>query len=95
MALSPEDVQKVALLSRLRLSGPELDRFTIQLNRIVGYVEQLQELDTEGVEPMAHPLVIENVFREDEVRDSLDRDVALQNAPKQRNGFYLVPPVLD
>ena len=95
MALSREEVQKVALLGRLSLSEAELEKFTSQLNQIVGYVEQLQELDTEDVEPMAHPLPIQNVFREDEVCRSIGSEIALAVAPKQDGSFYLVPPVLD
>ncbi len=95
MALSRDEVLKVALLGRLKLSEAELEKFTTQLNQIVGYVEQLQQLDTEDVEPMAHPLPIHNVFRADEVKPSLEIDSALANAPKRDPEFYLVPPVLD
>jgi aspartyl-tRNA(Asn)/glutamyl-tRNA(Gln) amidotransferase subunit C len=95
MSLSREDVEKVALLGRLRLSNAELEKFTTQINQIVGYVAQLQELDTEEVEPMAHPLPINNVFRSDEVRESIGVGKALANAPKRDTEFYLVPPVLE
>ena len=95
MALSREEVLKVALLGRLNLSDAELEKFTTQLNQIVGYVEQLQQLDTEDVEPMAHPLPINNVFRADEVKESIGVDKALANAPKRDTEFYLVPPVLE
>lgn len=95
MALSRDEVLKVALLGRLKLSEAELEKFTTQLNQIVGYVEQLQELDTEDVEPMAHPLPMNNVFRADEVKPSIEVDSALANAPKRDREFYLVPPVLD
>ena len=95
MALSRHEVEKVALLGRLKLSEAELEKFTIQLNQIVGYVEQLQKLDTEEVEPMAHPLPINSVFRADEVKESIGVDKALANAPKRDTEFYLVPPVLD
>jgi len=95
VALSHEEVEKVALLARLKLSEAELEKFTTQLNQIVGYVEQLQQLDTEDVEPMAHPLPVTNVFRADEVRPSIGTDAALANAPKRDEEFYLVPPVLD
>jgi aspartyl-tRNA(Asn)/glutamyl-tRNA(Gln) amidotransferase subunit C len=95
VALSREEVEKVALLGRLKLSDAELEKFTTQLNQIVGYVEQLQELNTEDVEPMAHPLPINNVFRADEVRPSVGADKALAGAPKHDNEFYLVPPVLE
>ena len=95
MALSRQEVEKVALLGRLKLSEAELEKFTTQLNQIVGYVEQLQQLDTEDVEPMAHPLPINNVFRADEVKPSIGTDAALANAPKRDPEFYLVPPVLE
>lgn len=95
MALSREEVLKVALLGRLKLSEAELEKFTTQLNQIVGYVEQLQQLDTEDVEPMAHPLPINNVFRADAVTESIGAEKALANAPKRDAEFYLVPPVLE
>jgi aspartyl-tRNA(Asn)/glutamyl-tRNA(Gln) amidotransferase subunit C len=95
MSLTRQEVEKVALLARLKLSEAELEKFTAQINQIVGYVEQLQELDTESVEPLAHPLPINNVFRGDEIQPSLDVEKALSNAPKRGSGFYLVPPVLD
>ena len=66
MALSIDEVAKVAILARLRLSPDELQTFTGQLNAIVGYVAQLQELDTSGVEPLAHGVEVRNVFRDDE-----------------------------
>ncbi len=95
MALSAEQVQAVALLARLRLTDEELAVMTGQLNKIVEYVEQLHEVDTKDVEPLAHPLPISNVFREDRLRPSLPRDVALRNAPDTDGEFFLVPPVLD
>ena len=65
MSLSHADVAKVALLARLQLSPAELETFTSQLNSIVDYIAQLQELDTTGVEPLAHGVEVRNVFRED------------------------------
>jgi aspartyl-tRNA(Asn)/glutamyl-tRNA(Gln) amidotransferase subunit C len=94
MSLSREDVAKVALLARLRLTGEELDRMTAQLGQIVGYVEQLQELNTDDVEPMAHGVELTNVFKSDETRPSLDRAAALANAPKHDEECYRVPAVL-
>ena len=94
MSLSREDVEKVALLARLELSDDELELMTAQLGQIVGYVEQLNELDTDEVEPMAHAVELVNVFRADEVADSLPRDQALANAPKSDGECYLVPAVL-
>lgn len=94
MSLSREEVEKVSLLARLRLSEQELDLMTSQLGQIVKYVEQLSELDTEDVEPMAHAVAIQNVFADDEVGASLDRDQALANAPKRDDECYRVPAVL-
>lgn len=95
MSLTRQEVEKVALLARLKLTEEELDHFTEQLGQILAYVDQLAELDTENVEPLAHPLDVTNVFREDEVQPSIDRDKALANAPKRDAEFYLVPPVLE
>lgn len=94
MSLSREDVEKVALLARLRLSDEELQTLTPQLAAIVSYVEQLAELDTSGVEPMAHAVERTNVFRADEPRPSLPVKDALSNAPKQDGECYQVPAVL-
>lgn len=94
MSLSRQEVEKVSLLARLRLSDDELDRMTQQMGQIVAYVESLAQLDTEHVEPMAHALEIFNVFAPDEPRPSLDRDAALAAAPHHDREFYLVPAVL-
>lgn len=95
MNLSVEDVAKVAFLARLRLDASELPKFTSQLNSIVQFVEQLQELDTEGIEPLAHGIEVRNVFRDDKREPSLNRDDALVNAPKRNHEAFLVPVVLD
>jgi len=92
--LSRDDVAKVALLGRLRLTEEELATMTEQLQRIVGYVEQLNELDTTGIEPMAHALDMHNVFAEDVQHQHLPREAALANAPKRDEECYRVPAVL-
>ncbi|HEY2841064.1 MAG TPA: Asp-tRNA(Asn)/Glu-tRNA(Gln) amidotransferase subunit GatC [Pirellulales bacterium] len=94
MSLSREQVEKVSLLARLQLSESELIAMTAQLDAIVGYVEQLAEVDTEQVEPMAHAIELSNVFREDRARPSVDRGEILANAPHADGQFYLVPAVL-
>ncbi|MCE5266919.1 MAG: Asp-tRNA(Asn)/Glu-tRNA(Gln) amidotransferase subunit GatC [Planctomycetaceae bacterium] len=94
MAISRAEVEKVATLARLRLSDRELDLMTGQLGEILGYVDLLSELDTTNVEPMAHPLDVANVFREDVAQPSLPRDAALANAPRTDGECYLVPAVL-
>jgi aspartyl-tRNA(Asn)/glutamyl-tRNA(Gln) amidotransferase subunit C len=95
MSLSTEEVAKVAVLARLRLSPDELQTFTGQLNAIVDYVAQLQEPDTTGVEPLAHGVEVRNVFRDDVRGEALPREAALANAPKRNAEGFLVPAVLD
>jgi aspartyl-tRNA(Asn)/glutamyl-tRNA(Gln) amidotransferase subunit C len=94
MSLTRADVEKVSLLGRLLLSEPELDTMTAQLTRVVGYVEQLAEVDTANVQPMAHAVEMHNVFRDDALAPSLPRDAALSNAPKRDSECYRVPAVL-
>lgn len=94
MGLSREEVEKVSLLARLMLSEEELATMTVQLGQVVDYMALLTELDTTGVEPMAHAVERTNVFRDDEPRPSLPREAALQNAPQQDGECYLVPAVL-
>ena len=95
MSLTAEQVEWVAKLARLELSEAERVEMTAQLARIVAYVDQLQSLKTDGIEPLAHALDLADVFRDDEPRPSLSVDEALGNAPKRRGDFYAVPPVLD
>ncbi len=95
MSLSNAEVAKVAVLARLRLSPDELGAYTSQLNAIVDYVAQLQELDTTGVEPLAHGVELTNVFRDDVRGPALDREQALANAPKRNRTSFLVPAVLE
>ncbi len=93
--LSRDDVAKVALLSRLKLDDGELDRMTEQLGAILGYVERLSEVDTEGIEPMAHAVERTNVFRDDVETPMLPREEALANAPKTDGKYFLVPQIID
>jgi aspartyl-tRNA(Asn)/glutamyl-tRNA(Gln) amidotransferase subunit C len=94
MALSREEVLHVAELARLSLSPEEIELFTVQLNEILEYVEKLQELDTSGVAPLAHVIPLFNVFREDQVRESLPLDAVLENAPAREDGNFLVPRII-
>ena len=94
MSLTREEVEQVSRLARLRLSESELNGMTFQLGRILEYIEQLSELDTDDVQPMAHGVELYNVFRPDQPRPSLDREEALANAPKRDGECYRVPPVL-
>ena len=94
MSLSRAEVEKIALLGRLLLSEEELQRMTVQLGDILGYMDLLGEVATTNVEPMAHARDMANVFRDDVVRPSLDRQQALANAPHRDEQCYLVPAVL-
>ena len=94
MSISRDDVVKVSLLGRLLLGKEELEKMTSQLGQIVAYVDQLSQLDTEGVEPMAHAVETSNVFAADTVRPSLPRESALANAPHHDREYFLVPAVL-
>ena len=94
MALTPEEVRHVAELARLSLGPDETEIFTRQLNDILAYVEKLQELDTAGVVPLAHVIPVFNAFREDEVKEGLAPDEALDNAPAREEGHFVVPRVI-
>jgi aspartyl-tRNA(Asn)/glutamyl-tRNA(Gln) amidotransferase subunit C len=95
MSLTSEEVRWVAHLARLALSDSELETMTRQLGAIVGYVNQLQQVPTDGVEPLAHALDLHSVFRPDEPAPSLSVADALANAPDRRGDFYGVPAVLE
>jgi len=94
MPISRADVEKVSLLARLLLTDAELETMTVELGQIVGYVDQLAEVETDHVEPMAHAVEVHNVFSDDTVAASLPRDQALTNAPHHNERGYLVPAVM-
>ena len=94
-SLSPEQVAKVASLARLKLTPVEQEQMAAQLGQILDYVEVLNEVDTDGVEPMAHAVEVTNVLRADEPRESLPREAALANAPKTDGECFLVPQILE
>jgi aspartyl-tRNA(Asn)/glutamyl-tRNA(Gln) amidotransferase subunit C len=94
MAITRADVENVSMLARLQLSDAEIDRLAGELASIVGYVDQLAQVNTDGVEPMAHAVELNNVFAADKVEPSLPREAALANAPRHNERGYLVPPVL-
>ncbi len=94
MAVTKKDVEYIAELARLKFTDEELEKFTGQLNEILSYVEKLNELDTSNVEPLSHPVEGSNVFREDIVKPSIDREDALRNAPDRNELFFKVPKVI-
>jgi aspartyl-tRNA(Asn)/glutamyl-tRNA(Gln) amidotransferase subunit C len=93
--IDTEQVKKVAKLSRLQLGESEVEEFTHQLSAILDYMEKLNELDTTNVEPLAHCLPISNVFRADEIKESLGTEKTLANAPQRDGNFFKVPKILD
>ena len=95
MKISLEDVQHVAALARLDLSPEEEEKLVTELGSILGYVEKLGELDTEGVAPTAHVLDVGPAFREDEVRNGPEVDALLENAPDRWLSFFRVPKIIE
>ena len=94
MAVTIKDVEHIAELARLKFNENELDNFTHQLNEILSYVDKLNELDTENVEPLSHPVENINVFRDDKVKPSVPTEEALKNAPDKNESFFKVPKVI-
>ena len=90
-----EQVNHVARLARLKLSDTEAAELAEQLGKVLGYIRLLDDVDTEGVEPMVHAIEVRNAFRADEVRDSIAREDALQNAPATDGECFLVPDILQ
>ena len=95
MSIDRTTVEKVAKLARLQLSGEELDRYGKQLGAILDYIAKLEKLDVANLEPLAHAVDTDNVFREDVPRPSLPRDAALQNAPEKTGDFFIVPKIIE
>jgi aspartyl-tRNA(Asn)/glutamyl-tRNA(Gln) amidotransferase subunit C len=95
MKITKQEVEHVAKLARLELSGPEQGILADQLSNILSYVDQLNELDTKGVEPTSHVLDINNVMRDDVPSQSLDQEQALANAPDKAAGYYRVPKIIE
>ena len=91
MSITHADVKKIARLSRIRVEEAEVEHLAGELNGILGWIEQLQEVDVEGVEPMTSAVDVEAPMREDLVTDGEKRDEILANAPKEEDGFFVVP----
>ncbi|BAP43495.1 Asp-tRNA(Asn)/Glu-tRNA(Gln) amidotransferase subunit GatC [Pseudomonas sp. 21LCFQ02] len=95
MALERSDVEKIAHLARLGLDDADLPRTTEALNSILGLVDQMQAVDTNGIEPLAHPLEASQRLREDAVTEQNHRDEYQAIAPAVEQGLYLVPKVIE
>lgn len=94
MSLSREDVQHVAALARLGMSDDEIDNMQEQLSSILGHIDVLSELDTDAIPPTAQVIELSNVYRADEVSESLPQDDVMKMAPDHRGGFFAVAAVM-
>lgn len=95
MKVTRETIEHVAGLARLNISEAEKDRLTLEMEKIISYVDKLNELDTSGVKPMEHVIPLKNVLREDNVEKSYDKDIILSNAPSSEDGCFKVPKVVE
>lgn len=91
--ISTDDVKHVAKLARLELTEEEINKYSKQLGSILQYVEQMNEVDTTGIEPMPHAIPVYNVMREDVVKYEQTKDEMLANAPFEEDGFFRVPKI--
>ncbi|MBW1979879.1 MAG: Asp-tRNA(Asn)/Glu-tRNA(Gln) amidotransferase subunit GatC [Deltaproteobacteria bacterium] len=94
MKISREEIEHIAELARLEISDREKDELTGQMNRILQYMEKLNELDTTGVAATSHAIDLQNAFREDTVQQSLPREECLANAPESNGVEFVVPRVI-
>lgn len=95
MKITREEVEQVGRLARLELQPQEIDRITAELDQILGYVAKLDELNTDGVVATTHSQDVANAFREDEVRESLSREKAIANAPRENGESFVVPRIIS
>lgn len=95
MAVTIKDVEHIAKLAKLNFTEDEKMGFTEQFNEILSFMDKLNELDTTNVEPLSHVIELQNVLREDRVRESLPTEEALKNAPSHTDQFFKVPKVID
>jgi aspartyl-tRNA(Asn)/glutamyl-tRNA(Gln) amidotransferase subunit C len=94
MKITKEEVLYVADLARLDLDQASIEKFAGQIGDVLEYVEKLNEVDTEGLRPTSHAISLTNAFREDELRQPLDRELALANAPEKEDGNFVVPKII-
>lgn len=93
--ITDETIEYVGILAKLELSPEEKEQAKKDMANMLDYIDMLNELDTEGVEPMSHVFPVNNVFREDVVVNGDDRENMLANAPEQKDGCYKVPKTFD
>lgn len=95
LKVSGDEVEKIAVLSKLYIGEDEKDEFAKNLEAVLMHAEKLNELDTKDVAPTAHILPVKNVFRQDEIIKSMDADILTANAPERDGGCFIVPKVLE
>ncbi len=95
MNITDETIQYVAALAKLELTEAEKEKAKIDLSNILGYISSMDELDTSQIEPMSHAFEMKNVFREDVVTNGDDREKLLSNAPKKKDGSFMVPKTVE
>lgn len=93
--ISDETIEYVGILAKLELSDEEKEQAKKDMGSMLDYIDKLNELDTTGVEPMSHAFAVNNVFREDVVTNGDDRDAMLKNAPKVKDGAFMVPKTVE
>jgi aspartyl-tRNA(Asn)/glutamyl-tRNA(Gln) amidotransferase subunit C len=95
MNITDETIEYVAALAKLELNSEEKEKAKNDLGRILAYMDTMNELNTDNMEPMSHVFPIKNVFREDKVTNEPNRDALLNNAPKQKDGCFIVPKTVE
>ena len=95
MQISKEEIRHIANLSMLNLTEEEVEKYTQDMQDILNFAETINNADTEGTDETMGALEIYNVLRKDEVRESMDRDLLLQNAPEQERGMFKIPKVIQ
>ena len=95
MRVNRQEVQRVALLARLDLSEAETDELVAHFDKVLAYMDKLNELDTDGIEPLAHAVEMETPLRDDRVTSQADADTLLHNAPQRQANFLRVPKIIE
>lgn len=95
MEITKDLVEYVSNLSNIRLDEETSAKMKNELGEIIKYMDVLSEVNTDGVEPMSHVFSIKNVLREDEIKESYDRDLILKNAPERTNEAFVVPKIVE
>ncbi len=93
--IKAEDIKKIAYLARIQIEEQAIPEYAKSLTDILDFVEQMNQADTDGIEPMAHPQDMTQRLREDRVTETDQRELLMKNAPKAENGLFLVPKVIE